>query len=174
MTTSFCTYQASVDVYWRYCAGETQSDHIEAIVDALFAALCGPNRRWSPWNRPLVRAELRDRIEQAAMGQLVPVDHVKSLRGGRTGMFEIRWTSIGVLDEDPPGTQRHYDTEARLIHAEPSDELGIALLGLVAHEKPKADGAKDLQDEKIDEAEGIFNGGFASTWGVSPRSGSRG
>ena len=158
-----------MDVYWRYCPAEDQAAHVEEIVGALFAALSSPARRWNPWTRQAVRAELRDRVEQASIGALAPVDHVKELRGGRVGLYEIRWPHINVTEAVDSGGVQHKVTGARLIHAEPYDELGIALLGLVAHEKPNQEDAKEVQDEAIDRAEQMFNEGHPQQWGVSRR-----
>lgn len=164
--TSYCTYQARVDIYWRHLADPAERAHIEAIVASLIAALSGPTRRWSPHNIAMVKAEFRKRLEKAARGQLHPVDELKSLRSGRGSLYEIRWNHINVVDDDN-GKHVHSKTNARLIHAEPN-ELGIAMLGLVAHEKRPGSPKQD-QDDRIDEAERIFNAGLSTVWGVTKR-----
>lgn len=164
---SYCTYQPYVDVYWRYCTGSDQDAHINAIVDALLEALSGPDRRWNPHAERLVRSEFRKRIVAASKGQLEPVDEIKSLRGGRDSLFEILWKDINVAEVRGDGLA-YVKTDARLIHVEPRC-FSIAMVGLVAHEKPHADGSKEIQDECIDQAERIYHGGFAETWGVVER-----
>lgn len=169
--TSYCSYQARVDVYWRFCAAQPEADHIEEIVDKLFAALSGSGRQWTPWSAATVKAQFRERILRAARGGLNPVDEVKALRGGHQRLFEIRWQDIAVRSRDRNDRPVFDTTNARLIHAEP-DELGIAMLGLVAHEKPNtAEGAAE-QRRHIEQAETLYQANQPNLWGVQRRSGS--
>lgn len=165
---SYCTYQARVDIYWRHLADPDERAHIEAIVSSLMTALRTPTRRWNPYLVKMIEAEFRQRIERASRGQLHPVDELKSLRSGRDSLYEIRWNHINVVDDDDGNGKRvHSKTNARLIHAEPN-ALGIAMLGLVAHEK-RPGSSKHDQDDQIDEAERIFNAGLPTVWGVTKR-----
>lgn len=164
----YCTYQARVDIYWRYLPAADERAHVDAIVTSLMTALDSPTRRWNPYNSAMVKAEFRKRLERASRGQLQPVDELKSLRGGRGFLYEIRWNDINVVDVYSDQKQVHSKTNARLIHAEPN-ELGIAMLGLVVHEKRRG-GTKRDQDDAIDEAERIFNAGLPTVWGVTKRS----
>lgn len=163
---SHCSCGGSVAIYWRYCTAADQAAHIEEMVDRLMDTLKVGNRVWNPWSEPAVAAKFRDRLRRAAAGRLRPVDEVKPLRGGRR-LFEIRWQDIAVT-EVHDGQASHHTTNARLIHAEPA-ELGVALLGLVVHEKPQTVESKVEQDAHIDAAQNILVRAESSLWGVEPR-----
>lgn len=150
-------------------------------MDALFDAVGGPDRRWSPYNSETTRSEFRGRLREAARGRLRPVDHVKCLdRGEAQCLFEVRWSGVTVQEVDrrpeagknPDGSLKviHVDVEARLIHAEPTS-LSLAALGLHAHEKvvfPR-DRARTraAQNAEIDIAIGLYRAGLPTRWGVT-------
>lgn len=137
-------------------------------MEHLFDALNPPTRQWSPWAKPTVKAQFRDRLERASRGELKPVDEIKMLRSGLKRLFEIRWQDIAVMDRSQDGQFRPAHTNARLIHVEP-DALGIALLGLVGHEKPNSAEGAAAQDGFIDQAEHLYESNHDCTWGVTPR-----
>lgn len=163
---SNCCKGLPVDIYWRYCPAEEDEGHIVAIVQALFDAIAGADRVWNPFSGAIVRAEFTNRLRKAAQGDLVPVDHLKSLRGGRDNLFEIRWLDINVTERSG-GRIRHVTTGARLIHAEPL-KVSVGMVGLLAHEKGPGTAAS-AQDERIDQAEVVFHGGYDDTWSISLR-----
>ena len=166
---SNCAVGVDVDFYWAGCPSEFLEDHIEQAKDALFAAL-GERRQllWNPHAEAMVKAEIKDRLRQAARGQLKPVDEVKSLRGGRDHLFEIRWQGIAITERLEDGTHRHVKTNLRLIFAEPP-ELSVAAVGLVAVEKPEGEEGKALQDAAINEAERRYHAGLPRRWGLNLR-----
>lgn len=167
MKASNCSSGVFVDLYWRYLEAEDQKTHLDAMVAELFLALQGVRRRWSPAAEAHTKALFRRLLEKAARGDVVPVDEVKSLRGGRDSLFELRWNDIDVFEIE--GERRTYlRTGVRLIHAEPI-EVRLGAVGLLAHEKPYIDGAAAIQDFYIAKAEGIYNEGIADLWGITLR-----
>ena len=90
------------------------------------------NRRWNLYLEKMNRACFKKRLEKAAQGELYPPEELKSLRGNDV-LFEIRWSQgeISVNEVNRVGIP----VEVRLIHAQPSDQLGRCILGLHAHEK---------------------------------------
>lgn len=151
---SNCSLGLPVDIYW-YERPDVRSLqlHLDLITDVLMAVLkVPPNRRWNPYNEPMVRSEFRHRLAAAARGKLVPVDHVKSIEHPLAAdLFEIRWQGIAV-SEVVDGKVRHDDIQVRLLHAEPL-KLGVVALALHAHEKSIVDGnrraTREAQDAEI-------------------------
>lgn len=167
MRTSNCSSGVAVDLYWRYCTAESQDEHIDAMVAALFGVLCGEHRRWSPPAAAHTKARFRWLINKAARGEVVPVDEVKPIRGGLESLFELRWNNIDVLEVK--GEQRTYlRTGVRLIHAEPM-EISVGMVGLLAHEKPYIEEGKEIQRDFIAKAEVIYNKGVGNLWGITQR-----
>lgn len=162
-----------MDFYWVDTPSDDATDHIEAAVSALFAAIQGAGTRlWSPYAVPLIKANFRKRLEKAVLGELNPPKELKPLRNGRHPLFEIRWGDIAVHEAAAGGSpERFHEVEARLIHAEP-DELGVCAVGLHAHEK-LTDGTReeiqDAQNREIDHAEALFLQGQPRNWGVTRR-----
>lgn len=155
-----------MDFYWHDCPDPQR--HIEAAVDALWAAMQGPARRWNPWTERMVKAEFRDRLNVAAAGCLKPVDEVREIGEGRV-LFEIRWLEIPVTDVDEGGTVRHSTTQARLLHAEPV-ELSVCAVGLHAHEKtvfPDAGLTRAAQEAEIAVALTRYHQGIGHLWGIT-------
>jgi hypothetical protein len=109
---------------------------IAAITDVLMAVVKAPtDRRWNPYAEVMARSEFRKRLEAASRGELVPVDHVKSIEHPLAAeMFEIRWQDINVTKVDDHGGMRFDTVHVRLLHAEPGC-LGVTALALRAHEK---------------------------------------
>lgn len=136
------------------------------MVGALFEVVSGQSRVWNMFSEASVRGEFANRLLKAAKGGLQPVDEIKSLRGGRDHLFEIRWPYLNVT-EHVGGEVRHVITGARLIHAEP-ESLSVAMVGLHAHEKSKSERGPD-QDHEIDHAERIYYGGVGDLWGLKLR-----
>ncbi|WP_448756188.1 hypothetical protein [Actinomyces sp.] len=159
------------DFYWYGGGNGTAQEHISLAVNALMAAIKEPtNRRWNPYREAMIRASFRKRLEKAAQGKLRPLGELKSLRGGDV-LFEIRWArgEISVNEVNCVGNP----VEVRLIHAQPSDQLGRCILGLHAHEKVIIKGnpaaTKAAQDAEIDKAEHLFTSGYPTNWGVEQR-----
>lgn len=170
---SNCSTGSSVDFYWHASSSPDQDDHIEAAVEALWQAIQRPGKRgWRPQTIAMARAEFRDRLRAAAEGKLKPVDEVKEVGDEHPVLFEIRWQTIEVVELGPPRTFR--PILVRLIHVEPI-ELGLAFVGLHAHEKlvitDRGDdeanrrATKDEQDAEIDAALVVYGNGFSSMWG---------
>lgn len=167
MKASNCSSGVSVDVYWRYLADEGQDAHIDAMVEALFGALQSEERRWSPPAQAHTKALFRRLLNKAGRGEIVPVDEVKSLRGGRDSLFELRWNNIDVL-EISDQRRKYLKTGARLIHAEPI-EVSVGMVGLIAHEKSYVGSSAAIQERFITEAEQIYNQGIKDLWGIALR-----
>lgn len=165
MVTSVCSRGGEVYMYWHDFPSRIQDEHLRQLVDALFSALCHvQGRRWNPWAERLVRAEIKGRLKLACAGRLRPVDHVKSLRNGIADLFEIRWQDIEVYDE-LGGKKRHYLTNLRLIHAEPTG-IPRAAIGLEALEKPKDSTGPGIHEEAIVRAEDYYIRHRTRTWGI--------
>ncbi len=131
-----------------------------------------PNRRWNPYLEAMVRSEFRHRLVLASRGELVPVDHVKSIDHPlATEMFEIRWQHVHVTEATESGKLRHRDVQVRLLHAEPG-ALGAAALGLHAHEKRVVVGdaraTRAAQDAEIVVAVGVYRSAIAAWLNRSP------
>ena len=159
------------DFYWYGGGNGTAQEHISLAVNALMAAIKEPtNRRWNPYQEAMIRASFRKRLEKAAQGELYPPEELKSLRGNDV-LFEIRWSQgeISVNEVNRVGIP----VEVRLIHAQPSDQLGRCILGLHAHEKVIIEGnptaTKAAQDAEIDKAECRLTSGYSTNWGVERR-----
>lgn len=170
---SNCSAGVPVDFYWCECFGPDEDEHIEAAVNALWQAIRRRGERgWDPRAAALVRSEFRDRLREAARGELKPVDHVKEVGPGHPVLFEIRWQDIPVMELGTP--RRFHDIQVRLIHAEP-EVLGLAFVGLHAHEKIiiKDRGDREAnekathraQDAEIAKAAAIHGSGVGSLWG---------
>lgn len=165
---SNCSKGVPVEFYWRDTLSVDENDHVSAAVDAVFDALSSSaTRRWNPWARGRVRGEIRDLIDAARAGEAVPIEHVKSLRGGRDDMFELRFQDINVTD-DIDGKPVHSVTNARLNHVEPL-VIRMGFLGINAFEKPQNDTGKTIQDGYIDRAEQYFHATTSQRWGVNLR-----
>mgnify|MGYP001691220251 FL=1 len=161
------------DFYWYGGGNGTAQQHISLAVNALMAAIKAPmNRRWNPYQETMIRATFRKRLEKAAQGKLRPPGELKSLRGDVV-LFEIRWRDIDVREVNPSGIDSYAQVEVRLIHAQPSDQLGRCILGLHAHEKVIIEGnptaTKAAQDAEIDIAECRLTSGYSTNWGVERR-----
>lgn len=119
------------------------------------------NRRWNPYAEVYAQREFRSRLLAASRGQLVPVDHVKSIDHPLASeMFEIRWQHVRVTEAGDDGRLRHRAVQVRLLHVEPL-ELGVVAVGLHAHEKQVIPGdprkTRQLQDVEIVEAARIYS-----------------
>lgn len=175
---SNCSTGSSVDFYWHASSSPDQDDHIEAAVEALWQAIQRPGERgWRLETKAMARAEFRGLLREAAQGELEPVDQVKELGDEHPVLFEIRWQTIDVVELGPPLSFK--TILVRLIHIEP-DELGLAFVGLHAHEKlvikdrgsDEANGraTKDAQDAEIAKALVVYGNGFSNLWGQVRRS----
>ena len=160
-----------VDFYWYGGGNGTAQEHITLAVEALMGAIKAPaNRRWNLYLEKMNRACFKKRLEKAAQGELYPPEELKSLRGNDV-LFEIRWSQgeISVNEVNRVGIP----VEVRLIHAQPSDQLGLCILGLHAHEKVIIEGnptaTKAAQDAEIDKAEHLLTSGYSTNWGVERR-----
>ena len=160
-----------VDFYWYGGGNGTAQEHITLAVEALMGAIKAPeNRRWNLYLEKMNRACFKKRLENAAQGKLYPPEELKSLRGNDV-IFEIRWSQgeISVNEVNRVGIP----VEVRLIHAQPSDQLGLCILGLHAHEKVIIEGnpaaTKAAQDAEIDIAECRLTSGYSTNWGVERR-----
>lgn len=163
---SMCSGGLPLDFFWFSCA---DGRHVEAAVNALFAAVSSPDRVWNPWARASVRAEFRDRLETAMRGELVPIDQVKTLRfGPDVDMFEIRWQDVAVTDLDDQRHQVFHTVQVRLYYAEPPG-IGMCVVGLHAHEKQTDGSDEDIsraQDAEIFEATCRYGDGICNKWGI--------
>lgn len=166
---SVCSMGLPVDFYWHACEDDR---HIDAAADVLMAAVDGPSRVWSPYAKIMARREFVKRLETAARGELVPVDHVKAIDEGsrqQIDLFEIRWQGIPVTEINN-GRQEHKTVLARLLHAEPPS-LPDAAVGLHAHEKVFFDDSKttrDAQDQEISTAINMYRVIERNGWNFTP------
>lgn len=154
-------------MYWHALNEGDDDAHIEAMVEALLAALQGEHRLHSPFADAHKKSSFRRVLKKAARGEAKPVDEVKSVRGGRDTLFELCWNDIDVA-EQVDGKQQFKRVGARLIHAEPMN-LSMGMVGLLAHEKPYGDDSRTVQDQFLDQAERIYNAGVGNLWGITPR-----
>jgi hypothetical protein len=141
---------------------------MEAVLQALWDAVQKPGRRWNPWNSSIVKAEFKNRMGLAVKGQLVPMDHIKSLGDGKANLFEIRWADITVTEGDEQGGVSFASIGVRLIHAEPV-RISIGAVGLHAHEKHVGSTDRqthDAQDGQIACAERRYYAGVGELWGI--------
>lgn len=159
---SNCSARVPVSIYWWACETNDPNSNRAEMLDALWRAIDAPNRRWNPFAKTLVKREFAKRIERAAAGKLAPVDEVKPLRHGSPPIFEIRWPGVPVTEMESDENLRYREVEIRLIHGEPV-ALGLAAVGLVAHEKQVFDGdpmgTRVDQDKWIDQALGHYDTG---------------
>ncbi|WP_425955320.1 hypothetical protein [Xylanimonas sp. McL0601] len=166
---SICSSGVRIDFYWWSCADEDVKSHLDDALAALWRAVDGPNRRWTPWSQSMVRSQFKKRLEKAIRGQLVPVDEIKPLRDGRASLFEIRWTDIGVSEVGTGGELVFRDVHVRLIHTEP-DGFGLGVVGLHAHEKAidpdDPTWTRAEQDAEVDTAERCYFAGVGTNWGL--------
>ena len=158
---SNCSTGLPVDVFWHACPDLGSLDgHIDALVRALVNVLKEPAcRRWNPYAETMAQREFRHRLVAASRGDLIPVDHVKSVQHPMAAeMFEIRWQHVNVT-EVVDGKTRHRQAQVRLLHAEPA-RLGLVALGLHAHEKRVVRGdaraTRAAQDREIETAIGVY------------------
>lgn len=162
--SSNCSIGVNVDFYWRETLSMDRQDHIDAAVQAVYEALDGPDRRWSPFSTASVKGDIRARIIMATRGELIPVDHVKSLRNGVGDLFEIRWQGLAVANATPTGL-KYESALARLIHIEPT-QVSVGAIGIRAFEKLPSEEGKQIQEEQIDLAERYALECAREQWGV--------
>ena len=168
---SNCSTGLKVDIYWHDNPGVEESEHIDAAVRALLAAIRGGvPRRWNPWNLTMIKSEFKNRLILASNGLLKPVDEVGGLGLEDWALFEIKWHGITVENVTESGPA-HAEIEVRLIHAEPADSVSV--VGLHAHEKvilSSAGETKAAQDAEIQVALTRYWTGYADRWGLVWRS----
>lgn len=164
--TSVCSRRKSVTFYWRSCVS---GRHIDETVDALMAAVQGPNRA-----RTYVdfdnEAMFRTRLEMAERGRLRPDDHVKTISYDPSlEMFEIRWTDVCARLQDLASGLYGALVEGinvRLYYAELGHDW---VVGLVVHEKAYGDTddeTRRLQNEHIQRAVTLCRADSKQWWGV--------
>lgn len=164
---SNCSSGVPIDVYWHALREGDEDAHIEVMVEALLTALQGDHRLRNPYADIHNKARFRHTLKKAAQGEAEPVDEVKSVRGGRDTLFELRWNGVDVA-EQVDGKPQFKRVGARLIHAEPM-ELSMSMVGLLAHEKPYTDDGLAIQDQFLDQAEQVYNAGVGNLWGITLR-----
>jgi hypothetical protein len=144
-------------------------DDLDGATERFRQAVTNPTRRWSPYSWPMVRAEFRDRLVQAALGILQPVEQVKPVDvRNPPPLYEIRWQGIAVADvDDADSSKLRYSTVlVRLYHSEPSSVPGH-FVGHHVHEKDVSGDVNADQDAEIQTAKGFYDQGFNTSWGIS-------
>lgn len=171
---SNCSSQLPVDLYWHARPDEgSLSRHVDLVTDELMDVVKAPaERRWNPYTETMVRREFRHRLMAATRGELVPVDHVKTIEHPLAAeMFEIRWQHVQITEQEADGRVRHRAAKVRLLHAEP-DALGVVAIGLHAHEKlvvpDDARATRRAQDAEIEIAIGTYAAALPIWMGRSP------
>lgn len=166
---SRCSAGKTLDFAFYPDAPAPTTAAIQAATEAFTRVMQRPGLLWSPYSWPLERRRFTRLLEQACIGALVPVDHVKDIdRGAHEYLFEIRWT-IGVLEQGEDGSRRQSSVQVRLYHAEPANAIDI-FVGLHLHEKRIVEGDPDatttLQNHHIDIAIAKFHRGRSTRWGI--------
>ena len=162
-----------VDFYWRGETSDSEEVHVEAAVSALMEATAGDtNRLTNPHMAATARGSFHERLECLRQGKLRPPDELKSISRSKVKLFEVRRPHIRVAELNEEGKREAKEIHLRMIYAEPP-ELGDAALGLHAHEKviDARDSRKtqSLQDEEIDNAARLYDGGEGDYWSVTVR-----
>jgi len=167
--TSRCSHHLPVIYVWAEGAGEVTD--IEAAVNSLMGTLRGAGRQWNPYSESMARAEFRQRLLTAELGDLVPVDEVLRLvTGGDGWLYEIRWQDISVRRVQPNGSVEYYDAQVRALHGEPP-RLPQYLIGVHVHEKlhwsDDDSRTEDEQNAQIRIAVKKFWAFEPSNWGIA-------
>lgn len=167
---SRCCTPSSNQFYWNGLPALVGGDATAWLADEVLRILkLDPSRRWTPWNEPLIRAEVAGLIETGKIGGLTPVKHVKEIeRAPREYIFEIRFSNQ-VSRVDSKGRAGFDTAQSRSYHTEPA-HIPDVFIGLHVHEKAivKGDGRRtqELQDVEIDIAVQAFERGEPHNWGL--------
>lgn len=166
---SRCSCRGVLGFYWW---GEPLQPTLSAEDAAAlaFANIMKPaGRIWTIYSWSMVKAEFLDRLGEAQLGRLVPVDHVKDIvRGDPADLFEIRW-QFDVLSGRPIGDPVEETIHIRLYHSEPGRHQ-TCFVGLHIHQKAIVLGddlrTRDLQNIEIDRAIDRHDDGDPVDWGI--------
>lgn len=163
---SVCCSGASVSYFWR---GSARGRHVEQTVFSAKQALKDSGAELNPIQEADFEAQIEDRLSLAQDGELIPVDHVKTIRRKPAiEMFEIRWTDVSVNRRDRvSGLVAQEIAHVRLYYIEEGFNW---VVGVHIHEKviieEDEQATLDLQDVEIDEAIHFVEDHRDGWWGV--------
>jgi hypothetical protein len=143
-----------------------RGNYLLAATQSFVGVTDQPHRELNDYSLASLVAEFHDRLVQGMQGKRVGTRKIKpvALFPGLP-LFEIRWSSMTVLERDSGGRLVAIPLALRLYHSEPA-QLEGCFVGHLVHEK-ESDGepkTRDSQNLQISVAARLYRRGCATLW----------
>jgi hypothetical protein len=165
-SASRCSLGAPLMFRWYGDVAVVGRDHLLAATQSFLRAVDSPLRQFDPYSTASLVAEFQDRLVQGIRGNLSGTKKVKTVAlFPGLPLFEIRWNSMTVLEQDPSGKLISIRIAVRLYHSEPAELQGCFVGHLIHEKKPGSENqVREDQNRQISLAAQYFRQGRASLW----------